>query len=69
MLRVRKVMTKSGSAAIQVVHYTGRTAKIVRHMGSARDDIEHDLLINKAREWIDKYTRQPNLFPGKSKMY
>ena len=64
MLRIRKVKTKSGSTAIQVVQYTGHSAKIVRHMGSAKDDIERDLLINKAREWIEKYTQQPNLFPG-----
>jgi len=64
MLRIRKVKTKSGSTAIQVVHYTGHTSKIVRHMGSARDDIERNLLINKAQEWIEKYTQQPNLFPG-----
>lgn len=47
-----------------MVHYAGHTAKIVKHMGSARDDIERNLLINKAQEWIEKYTRQPNLFPG-----
>jgi transposase len=64
MLRIRKVKTKSGSTAIQVVYYTGHTSKIVRHMGSARDDIERNLLINKAQEWIEKYTQQPNLFPG-----
>jgi len=46
-----------------VVHYTGHTAKIVRHMGSARDDIERNLLINKAQEWIGKYTLQSSLFP------
>jgi len=64
MLRIRKVKTKSGSTAIQVVQYAGHCAKIVKHMGSARDDIERDLLINKASEWIEKYTQQPNLFPG-----
>ena len=64
MLRIRKVKTKSGSTAIQVVQYTGHSAKIVRHIGSARDDIERNLLINKAREWIEKYTQQSNLFPG-----
>lgn len=47
-----------------MVHYTGHTSKIVRHMGSARDDIERNLLINKAQEWIERYTQQPNLFPG-----
>ena len=46
-----------------MVHYTGHTAKIVRHMGSARDDIERNLLINKAQEWIGKYTLQSSLFP------
>ena len=47
-----------------MVQYTGHSAKIVRHIGSARDDIERNLLINKAREWIEKYTQQSNLFPG-----
>jgi len=64
MLRIRKVKTKSGSTAIQVVQYTGHSARIVKHVGSARDDIERDLLINKAQEWIEKYTLQSNLFPG-----
>jgi hypothetical protein len=63
MLRIRKVKTKSESTAIQVVQYTGHSAKIVKHMGSAKDDIERDLLINKAQEWIGKYTLQSNLFP------
>ena len=49
---------------MQVVLYAGHSAKIVKHIGSARDDIERDLLIHKAKEWIEKYTRQPNLFPG-----
>ena len=34
MLRVRKVKTKSGSTALQVVLYTGHSAKIVKHIGS-----------------------------------
>ena len=50
MLRIRKVKTKSGSIAIQVVQYIGHSAKIVRHLGSVRDEIEHDLLVNKAQE-------------------
>ena len=64
MLRIRKVKTKSGSTALQVVQYRGHRARIVKHIGSARDEIERDLLINKAQEWIEKYTQQPNLFPG-----
>jgi len=67
MLRIRKVKTRSGSTAVQVVQYTRHSAKIVKHMGRIRDDIEWELLINKAREWIEKYTRQPNVFPGQRK--
>ena len=63
MLRIRKVKTKSGSTAIQVVQYAGHSAKIVKHMGSAKDEIERALLMNKAQEWIGKYTLQSNLFP------
>lgn len=63
MLRIRKVKTKSGSTAIQVVQYAGHSVKIVRHIGSARDDVERDLLLSKAQEWIVKYTHQSSLFP------
>ena len=49
---------------MQVVQYTGHSAKIVKHTGSSRDDIECGLLINKAQEWIGKCTMQSNLFPG-----
>jgi hypothetical protein len=64
MLRIRKVKTKSGSTAMQMVQYTRHSAKVVKHIGSSRDDIERDLLINKAQEWIGKCTMQSNLFPG-----
>jgi hypothetical protein len=63
MLRIRKVKTKSGSTAIQVVQYTEHIAKIIEHMGSAKDEIERDLLMSKAQEWIGKYALQSNLFP------
>jgi transposase len=63
MFRVRKVKTKSGSIAIQVVQYTGHKATIFKHIGSAKDDIERNLLINKAHEWIEQNSLQPDLFP------
>lgn len=63
MFRVRKVRTKSGSTAIQVVHYIGHRAKIAKHIGSAKDDSEFDLLIKKAQEWIEEQTSQTSLFP------
>lgn len=63
MLRIRTVTTKSGSTAIQVVQYIGHRAKIVNHIGSAKGDVERNLLIGKAQEWINRYTHQINLFP------
>jgi hypothetical protein len=63
MYRVRKVKTKSGSTAIQVVQYLGHRAKIAKHIGSAKDDIEFELLLKKAHLWIEEQTFQTNLFP------
>ena len=48
-----------------MVQYAGHRTKVVKHIGSAKDDIERDLLINKAQDWIGKYTLQPSLFPEK----
>jgi hypothetical protein len=44
MYRVRKVRTKSGSTAIHMVQYIGHQAKITKHIGSAKDDIEFELI-------------------------
>jgi hypothetical protein len=63
MFRVRKVRTKSRSTAVQVVQYKGHRAKIVKHIGSAKDDIEFDLLLKKAQAWIEEQSLQTNLFP------
>lgn len=63
MYSVRKVKTKSGSTAIQVVQYVGHQSRISKHIGSAKDDIEIRVLLEKAREWIEQQTAQTNLFP------
>lgn len=63
MYSIRKVKTKSGATAIQVVQYIGHRAKIAKHIGSAKDDLEAGLLRKKACEWIDEQTSQPSLFP------
>jgi len=63
MLSVRKVKTKSGSIAVQVVRYIGHTAQIIKHIGSAKNKEEEIALKLKAREWISNYTGQLTLFP------
>jgi transposase len=61
---VRKVRTKSGSVAIQVVRYVGHRSIIAKHIGSAKDQIEEAVLRQCALEWIDKQTAQLSLFPA-----
>ena len=63
MFRIRKVRTKSGSTAIQVVQYQGHRAKIAKHIGSCKENFEYELLLKKAQEWIDDQTSQINIFP------
>lgn len=63
MFSVRKVKTKSGSIAIQVVQYFGHRAKIAKHIGSGKDDTEVSILKHMAEEWIEEKTSQISLFP------
>lgn len=64
MYSVRKVRTKSGSVAIQVVRYVGHRSIIAKHIGSAKDQIEEAVLRQCALEWIDEQTAQLSLFPA-----
>jgi transposase len=62
MLSIRKVKTKSGSTAIQVVVYKGKKSKIIKHIGSGKDNSEISLLNEKAEEFIREYSGQLSLF-------
>lgn len=61
MLSIRKVKTKSGAVAIQVVVYQGHKTKIIKHIGSSKEE-EVSLLYQKAREYIEEYSVQSSLF-------
>jgi len=63
MYSVRKVKTKSGSTAIQVVQYVGHRSIIAKHLGSSKDDFEIGILRQKALDWIDEQTAQTTLYP------
>ena len=63
MMRVRKVKTKSGSTAIQVVRYIGHRVKLEKHIGSAKNDQEVQVLQTLAAEWIEIHAAQAKLFP------
>lgn len=62
MLSIRKVKTKSGATAIQVVVYEGKKSKIIKHIGSGKDNSEISLLKEKAEEFIGEYSGQLSLF-------
>ena len=64
MYSVRKVKTKSGSVAVQVVRYVGHRSIVSKHIGSAKDQIEEAVLRQRALEWIDEQTAQLSLFPA-----
>jgi len=64
MFSIRKVKTKSGSTAIQVVQYVGHRCNIAKHIGSAKNDLEIRILYRKALDWIDNETCQTSLFPN-----
>lgn len=63
MYSVRKVKTKSGAAAVQVVRYVGHRSIVAKHIGSAKDQTEEAVLRQRASEWIDEQTAQLSLFP------
>jgi len=63
MLTTRKVKTKSGSTAIQVVIYQGHKSKIIKHIGSGKKEEELTILYQKAEEFIKENSGQISLFP------
>lgn len=63
MYSVRKVKTKSGSVAVQVVQYFGHRSIIAKHIGSGKDESEVDALRQKASNWIEEHSGQLSLFP------
>ncbi len=63
MFSIRKVRTKSGSIAIQVVRYVGHSSRVYKHIGSAKNDEEVEVLKATAKRWIEDQTAQSSLFP------
>ena len=64
MYSVRKVKTKSGATAIQVVQYVGHRSIVAKHIGSGKDEVEVTILRQRAFEWIEEQSAQFLLFPS-----
>lgn len=67
MLRIRKVKTKSGAIAFQVVQYVGHRVKIVKHIGSAQNEEQCKALQLLGLEWIEQHLAQATLFSAENK--
>ncbi|MGB7963996.1 MAG: IS1634 family transposase [Propionicimonas sp.] len=52
MAWVRRVRTASGATAVQIAESVAGRRRIVRHVGSARDEVELGLLMAKARRLV-----------------
>ncbi len=63
MLKIREVKTSSGSTAVQVIYYSNRKRVILKHIGSAKDERELEVLKLTAIEVVKDYTQQLSVFP------
>jgi transposase len=60
---IRKVKTASKNIAIQIIKYVSRKRVIVKHIGTAHNNDEINILLSTARQWIEEQTKQISLFP------
>jgi transposase len=60
--RIRTVRTASGATAVQVVWYEKNTTKLVKHMGSAKNEEELKLLRHSAEQYIRNHEPQRSFF-------
>jgi transposase len=66
MLKIREVKTASSSIAVQVIYYSKRKRVVLKHVGSARDELELETLKHLAVEFIKDHTQQLSVFPNQN---
>lgn len=57
MVWIRRVRTASGATAVQIAESVDGRRRILRHVGSARDDAELGLLVEEVRRLLADDTR------------
>lgn len=67
MFHIRTTKTASSSTAVQVVRYIDGKTKIVKHIGSGKEENEILKLKRIAYDLIKKLNNQPSLFDSKDK--
>ena len=61
-LTIRKVRTASGATAVQVVQNEGKQRSSLKHIGSAHNEDELEMLMAEASKYAEAHCRQPSLF-------
>ena len=61
-MKIRVVKTASGAKAVQVVRYHDNKRAVLKHIGSARNEVELKDLMVLAEEWIKNYSGQRSIF-------
>jgi hypothetical protein len=61
---IRKVRTGSGATAVQIVYKRGRDVVGIKHIGSAHNQTEIDILVARAKEVKDAAQRKFDFFDG-----
>ena len=52
-MHIRKLKSRNGNLQVQVVQKIGRQNKVVRHFGTARNELEIDELVSLAKQFIE----------------
>jgi transposase len=60
--KIRTTKTKSGKIAVQVVNYAKRKVNVLKHLGSATNEEEVEVLKKKAENWISMEMNKKGLF-------
>ena len=60
--RTRTVRTASGATAVQVVCYENNTRRIAKHIGSAKNNDDLEILVSSAKQYIAEHEPQLSLF-------
>lgn len=63
MASIRTTRTASGATAVQVVSYSHRRVRVLKHIGSAHDEGTLNGLIEQAQAWLEN-CGQTTLFPA-----
>ena len=52
-MHIRRLRSRNGNLQIQVVKKVGRQNKVVRHFGTARNELEIEALVTSAKQFLE----------------